>query len=153
VIVPKLPTGGHSTRDVAFSKDGTKMFVSAVRNRTPARQSAGSTPQRSANGSGARSGAAWGSETDRAGVLVFDPQGKNRKVYAAGIRNCVGVAVNPTTGDLWCSTNERDGLGDDLVPDYLTRVREGGFYGWPWYYVGTHEDRATRAPARTSRTR
>jgi len=63
------------------------------------------------------------------------------------------VAVNPTTGDLWCSTNERDGLGDDLVPDYLTRVREGGFYGWPWYYVGTHEDPRHKAPARTSRTR
>jgi glucose/arabinose dehydrogenase len=48
--------------------------------------------------------------------------------------------VNPTTGDLWCSTNERDGLGDDLPPDYITRVREGGFYGWPWYYAGAHED-------------
>jgi hypothetical protein len=85
-------------------------------------------------------GAAWDFETDRADVLVFNPQGQGRRVFATGIRNCVGLAVNPTTGDLWCSTNERDDLGDNLVPDYLTRVREGGFYGWPWYYIGTHED-------------
>jgi len=141
VIVPKLPTGGHSTRDVAFSKDGTKMFVS-VGSQSNAGEAIGRLDAAALRQWDQERvpGAAWGSETDRAGVLVFDPQGKNRKVYAAGIRNCVGVAVNPTTGDLWCSTNERDGLGDDLVPDYLTRVREGGFYGWPWYYVGTHED-------------
>ena len=85
-------------------------------------------------------GAAWGNESERADVLVFDPQGKGRRIFATGIRNCVGLAVNPTTGDLWCSTNERDGLGDNLPPDYITRVREGGFYGWPWYYMGAHED-------------
>ena len=70
----------------------------------------------------------------------FDPNGKGRRIYASGIRNCVGMALNPTTGDLWCSTNERDGLGDDLPPDYITRVREGAFYGWPWYYIGANED-------------
>jgi hypothetical protein len=85
-------------------------------------------------------GAAWGSEKERADVLVFDPQGKDRRIYASGIRNCVGMAINPTLGDLWCSTNERDGLGDNLVPDYITRVREGAFYGWPWYYIGAHQD-------------
>ena len=79
-------------------------------------------------------------ETDRAAVLVFDPDGKNRKVFATGIRNCVGLAVQPANGSLWCSTNERDGLGDDLVPDYVTRVKEHGFYGWPWFYLGAHED-------------
>ena len=71
---------------------------------------------------------------------MFNPKGEGRRIYANGIRNCVGMAVNPTTGDLWCSSNERDGLGDDLPPDYITRVREGGFYGWPWYYIGAHED-------------
>jgi glucose/arabinose dehydrogenase len=86
-------------------------------------------------------GAAWGDETDRANVLMFDPTGKRRRrIFAAGIRNCVGLAVNPTTGDLWCSTNERDGLGDNLPPDYVTRVRDDAFYGWPWYYIGSHED-------------
>jgi glucose/arabinose dehydrogenase len=79
-------------------------------------------------------------ETERADVLVFDPRGKDRRIYASGIRNCVGVAISPATGDLWCSTNERDGLGDNLPPDYITHVRENGFYGWPWYYIGTHQD-------------
>src|SRR5262249_1462226 len=76
----------------------------------------------------------------RANVLMFNPAGEDRRVYASGIRNCVGMAVNTTTSDLWCSTNERDGLGDNLPPDYITRVREGGFYGWPWYYIGPNED-------------
>jgi len=73
-------------------------------------------------------------------VLVFDPEGRNRRVFASGLRNCVGLAVHPLTDDLWCSTNERDDLGDDLVPDFLTRVRDGAFYGWPWYYLGANED-------------
>jgi len=85
-------------------------------------------------------GAAWGPEQDRADVLAFDPQGHDGKVFATGIRNCVGMAVHPMTGDVWCSTNERDGLGDDAPPDYVTRVREGAFYGWPWYYIGSNED-------------
>jgi glucose/arabinose dehydrogenase len=85
-------------------------------------------------------GASWGYETARADVLAFDPDGKNRTLFATGIRNCVGLAVHPSTGDLYCSTNERDGLGDDLVPDYVTRVREGAFYGWPWFYIGENQD-------------
>jgi len=62
------------------------------------------------------------------------------RIYASGIRNAVGIAVNPKTGELWCSVNERDGLGNDLVPDYITHVQEGGFYGWPWWYMGGHQD-------------
>jgi glucose/arabinose dehydrogenase len=85
-------------------------------------------------------GAAWGRETNRAAVLVFDPDGKNGRLFAAGLRNCVGLAVDPGTGELWCSVNERDGFGDDLVPDFVTRVRDGAFYGWPWYYIGGNED-------------
>jgi glucose/arabinose dehydrogenase len=73
-------------------------------------------------------------------VLEFTPDGKFVKVYASGIRNCVGEAINPVTGQLWCSVNERDGLGDNLVPDYITHVQEGGFYGWPWFYMGNHQD-------------
>jgi len=79
-------------------------------------------------------------EEHRADVLEFTPEGKFVKVYASGIRNCVGEAVNPTTGELWCSTNERDNLGNNLVPDYITSVKEGGFYGWPWFYMGGHQD-------------
>ena len=85
-------------------------------------------------------GATAGNETDRATVLVFDPQGQNRRNFANGVRNCVGMAIEPATGELWCSTNERDGLGDNLPPDYVTRIREGAFYGWPWYYIGANED-------------
>jgi hypothetical protein len=121
-IVPSLTNtpAGHWTRDVAFSNDGTQMFVSV--------------------GSGSNVAEGDSDERDRADVLVFDPEGRGRHVFASGIRNCVGLAVHASTGDVWCSTNERDGLGDDLVPDYLTRVRRGGFYGWPWYYLGDHED-------------
>jgi hypothetical protein len=136
-IVPKLPTGGHSTRDVVFSKDGARMFVSVG--------SASNVGDGMGKGDPAEIkekplGAGWGSESGRANVLVFDPQGRNERIFATGIRNCVGLAVNPATGDLYCSTNERDALGDDLVPDYITRVEDGAFYGWPWYYMGAHED-------------
>ena len=85
-------------------------------------------------------GASWDTEENRAGVMAFDPDGKNGRPFANGIRNCVGLAVHPSSGEVWCSTNERDGLGDDLVPDYITRVRERAFYGWPWIYLGNNED-------------
>jgi glucose/arabinose dehydrogenase len=79
-------------------------------------------------------------EKNRANILEYTPEGKFMKIYAAGIRNPVGIAINPTTGQLWCSVNERDMLGDNLVPDYITSVKEDGFYGWPWYYMGDHQD-------------
>lgn len=79
-------------------------------------------------------------EHHRANILEYTPQGKFVKVYGAGIRNPVGIAIQPETGELWCSVNERDELGDNLVPDYITHVQEGGFYGWPWYYMGDHQD-------------
>jgi len=141
--VPQLSpeTGGHSTRDIAFSADGKRMFVSVG----SASNVAQGLPRRSVEEarryeSSRAPGALWGDETDRALVLAFDPDGKNRRIFATGIRNCVGLAVQPAGGALWCATNERDGLGDDLPPDYATSVREGGFYGWPWYYIGANED-------------
>ena len=79
-------------------------------------------------------------ENDRARIFEYDPDGKNGRVFAHGIRNPVGLAIHPETGELWTSVNERDGIGDDLVPDYVTRVQEGGFYGWPWFYMGGHQD-------------
>jgi glucose/arabinose dehydrogenase len=81
------------------------------------------------------------SEKNRADILQFNPDGSEMRVYAYGIRNAGGgLAINPKTGELWCSVNERDGLGDNLVPDYITHVQEGGFYGWPWWYIGGHQD-------------
>ncbi|MDR3513001.1 MAG: PQQ-dependent sugar dehydrogenase [Caulobacteraceae bacterium] len=142
-IVAKLAadTHGHSTRDLAFSPDGRRLYISVG----SASNVAEAMPKKSPDETKAWQadhalGAAWGNEEHRADVLVADPDGKNLKVFAAGIRNCAGLAVNPATRDVWCATNERDLLGDNLPPDYATRVREGGFYGWPWYYIGDHED-------------
>ena len=140
-VVAELPHGyGHATRDIVFSNDGKRMLVS-VGSESNDGEGMGRPP------GGLRSwiakhplGASWGSETDRAGVLSFDPGGKNRRLFATGIRNRVGLAVHPVTGDPYCSTNERDGMGDNLVPDYVTRISEGAFYGWPWFYIGNNED-------------
>ena len=115
----RLRGGGHWTRDVVFSRDAKKMFVSV----------------------GSRSNVDDGeAEARRARIFEFTPDGKNERVYATGIRNAVGLAVSPTTGELWASVNERDELGDDLVPDYITHVKDGGFYGWPWFYIGPNQD-------------
>ena len=140
MVVPRLPTGGHYTRDVVFSSDGSKMFVS-VGSASNAGERIGKLDAAAlaAWTSQHPLGAAWGSETERADVLVFDPDGGNRRIHATGIRNCVGLAVSES-GEVWCSTNERDSIGDDVPPDYITRVREGAFYGWPWYYIGANED-------------
>lgn len=121
-VIPDLPGGGHSTRDIVFSSDGKRMFV-AVGSRSNV-DDPDTTP----------------AEQHRANVLEYTPEGKFVKVYGAGIRNPVGLALNPVTNELWCSVNERDGLGDNLVPDYITHIREGGFYGWPWYYMGGNQD-------------
>jgi glucose/arabinose dehydrogenase len=141
VVVPQLPRGGHWTRGIAFSNDGKRMFVSVG---SLSNDAEGMRPRNAVEIANWETrhglGAAWGTEAGRADVLVFDVDGKASRSFATGIRNCVGLAVDPVGGDVWCSTNERDGLGDDLVPDYVTRVRDGGFYGWPWYYIGDHED-------------
>jgi glucose/arabinose dehydrogenase len=142
-IVEKISdtTGGHTTRTLAFTKDDKTLLLS-VGSATNVATSIGAKPPvalvqwEQQHGLGG----AWGEETDRATVLAFDPDGKNRRPYANGLRNCVGMLVHPDTGDLFCSVNERDELGDNLPPDYVTRVKQGGFYGWPWYYLGAHED-------------
>lgn len=143
-IVAKLSdtTNGHSTRDLAFSPDGRGMFIavgsgSNVAENVPKKTPADARAWDAEHGRGAM----WGAEFHRASVLVTDPEGgAPLKIFASGIRNPVGLAIEPVTGELWTSTNERDGLGDDLVPDYVSRVRENGYYGWPWYYLGNHED-------------
>ncbi len=127
-VVPELPGGGrlhgggHWTRDLAFSLDGLKMYISV--------------------GSHSNDDDTDGNPAERlrADILECNPDGSGLRVFASGIRNAVGIAVNPNTGDLWASVNERDGLGDNLVPDYITHIQEGGFYGWPWWYMGGHQD-------------
>jgi glucose/arabinose dehydrogenase len=124
-IVPDLPSGGrlrgggHWTRDIVFSKDGKKMYVSV----------------------GSYSNVSDDSQEERrADILEYNPDGSGFRIYASGIRNPVGITVNPETGELWASVNERDELGDELVPDYITHVQENGFYGWPWFYMGGTQD-------------
>jgi hypothetical protein len=135
--VAELPSaGGHSTRNIVFTKDGRRMLVSVGSTSNDAEGSRGSA----SDASKLTLGASSGYEARRADVLSFNPDGTGPKIFATGIRNCVGLAIHPATGDVYCSTNERDGFGDNLVPDYVTRVREGAFYGWPWFYIGNHED-------------
>jgi glucose/arabinose dehydrogenase len=134
-------TGGHTTRDVAFSLDDKRMFVSVGSGSNVAEGVARKSPAEiRAWESGRTIGAAWDDEANRADVLVADPEGRGLRIFATGIRNAVGLAVQSTSGKLWVVVNERDNLGDDLVPDYISHIEEGGYYGWPWYYLGNHED-------------
>jgi glucose/arabinose dehydrogenase len=141
-MVAELPGGGvHWTRDLAAAPDGSRLFVSVGSGSNVAEGMAPTPPRRIAEWEAAHGlGAAWDSETGRASVLQFRPEGGEPRPYAQGLRNCSGLAVQPGAGALWCAVNERDGLGDNLPPDYATRVAEGAFYGWPWYYIGPHED-------------
>jgi glucose/arabinose dehydrogenase len=116
-IVP-LPPGGHSTRGILFNRAGTKMYVSV----------------------GSASNVSSGEPPERAAILEFNPDGTGKRIFASGLRNPVGMDWEPRSGALWTAVNERDGLGDELVPDYITDVRAGAFYGWPYSYIGPHED-------------
>jgi glucose/arabinose dehydrogenase len=112
-----LPAGGHATRNLIFSRDGSRMYVAigSASNVSP-------------------------EDPPRAAIMEYDPLNWSARVYAFGLRNPVGLAWQPGTNNLWTVVNERDGLGDDLVPDYLTLVTRGAFYGWPYSYLGRHED-------------
>jgi glucose/arabinose dehydrogenase len=113
-----LPSGGHNTRSLAFSADGKHLFI----------------------GVGSNSNIDTGEDPRRAAVTICDPDGKNARRYATGLRNPVGLAIEPVTGAVWTSVNERDELGDNLPPDYFTSLRDGGFYGWPYSYIGDNVD-------------
>ena len=113
-----LPTGGHSTRNIVFNRAGTKMYLAV----------------------GSQSNNTAGEDCRRAAILEFNPDGSEYRVYASGIRNPVGLTLQPGTDTLWTAVNERDNLGDDLVPDYATSIRDGGFYGWPYAFIGQHYD-------------
>jgi len=117
-VIGPLPSGGHSTRGVLFNRAGTKMYVSI----------------------GSNSNVSAGEGPERASIIELNPDGSGRHVFAGGMRNPVGMAWEPVTGALWTAVNERDGLGDELVPDYATDVKAGAFYGWPYAYLGAHED-------------
>jgi glucose/arabinose dehydrogenase len=113
-----LPVGGHSTRNIVFNRAGTKLYLSV----------------------GSQSNNNAGEDCRRAAVLEFNPDGSGYRVYASGIRNPVGLTLQPGTDIVWTAVNERDNLGDDLVPDYTTSLKDGGFYGWPYSYIGQNYD-------------
>lgn len=120
--IAPLPSGGHSTRGILFNRDGTKMYVSV----------------------GSGSNVNSGEPPERAAILEFNPDGTGKRIFASGLRNPVGMAWEPSTGALWTAVNERDGMGEDQVPDYVTDVRDGAFYGWPYAFIGPHEDSRRR---------
>lgn len=141
VIVANIPTKRHWTRDLAVSRDGRRLFLAVGSASNLAGEMPDLSPDRifeieKTHGRGA----SWGPEEDRAVVRVFDPEGTSIRNYATGLRNPSGLATQPGTDTLWCVVNERDNIGDDVPPDYMARVQDGGFYGWPWYYIGDHED-------------
>jgi glucose/arabinose dehydrogenase len=142
-IVERIPWVHHWTRDIVFSPDGKRMLLSVGSGSNVALDM---FPEPLIKG-GLQAwtkthplGATWDTEERRADVLSFDPDGKNEKIVATGLRNCAGIAVQPSTGRPWCVVNERDQIGDDTPFEYATEVKEGAFYGWPWYYIGANED-------------
>jgi glucose/arabinose dehydrogenase len=114
-----LPGGGnHYARNVAFSRDGRKIYVAV----------------------GSSSNNSEGEDVRRAAISEYNADGTGFRIYASGLRNPTALVWQPGTNTLWTSVNERDGLGDDLVPDYITSVKDGGFYGWPFSYFGQNYD-------------
>lgn len=140
-IVSGIPANHHWTRDIVFSADGRTLYLS-VGSGSNVAEGIDKAPEGGVEAwaAGEAPGAAWGSEQGRAEVRAYDPDGGNGRVVATGLRNCSGMTLQPATGALWCVVNERDGLGDDLPFEYATSVKQGAFYGWPWYYIGSNED-------------
>jgi glucose/arabinose dehydrogenase len=140
-IVGYIPAAHHWTRDLVFSPDGKTLYV-AVGSGSNVALDMFKEPFEGMEEFNKTHplGATWDTEERRADVLALEPDGKNEKIFATGLRNCSGMAIQPATGALWCAVNERDELGDNVPFDYATEVKEGAFYGWPWYYIGNNED-------------
>lgn len=143
-IIEGIQVAHHWTRDIAFSADGSRLFLAVGSNSNVALDMF-PKPREPEGGLEAWNkikpvGAAWDTEDKRATILSYNAGGKDEKIYATGLRNPSGITVHPTSGQLWTVINERDGLGDDTPAEFATRVREGAFYGWPWYYDVKHED-------------
>ena len=140
-IVPDIPSNHHWTRDVVFSPDGKTMYVSVGSGSNVAEDMSKTAPGGTAAWAKDHPlGEAWGSEATRAAVWSLTPEGKDKEIFATGLRNCAGMTIQPETGEPWCVVNERDELGDNVPFEYVTHVAKGAWYGWPWYYLGNHED-------------
>jgi glucose/arabinose dehydrogenase len=141
-IVERIPWVHHYARDVVVAPDGSRIFYSVGSGSNVALDMF-PIPLEAPFDVWVKThplGATWDTEERRADVLTFTPDGKNEKIFATGLRNCAGMTIQPATGRLWCVVNERDELGDDTPFEYATEVQENAFYGWPWYYIGPHED-------------
>jgi len=141
-ILDAIPSEHHWTRDVVFSPDGNTMYFSVG---SGSNVGDGTMDKAPAGGldrwiKGHPLGVVWGGEERRAAVLAFDPDGKNERYFATGLRNCAGMTLQPATGNVWCVVNERDALGDNVPFEYATSLADGAFYGWPWFYNGDHPD-------------
>jgi glucose/arabinose dehydrogenase len=163
-LVAGIPTAHHWARDIAFSPDGKRLYFSVGSGGNVALDMFPEphlvmTPEPRIINNMAEwlkvrpAGAAWDTEELRADVLSFDPNGKDMQIVATGLRNCSGMTIQPATGQLWGIVNERDELGDDMPFEYATHIVEGGFYGWPWYYIGGHEDTRPASKRPDLRTR
>jgi glucose/arabinose dehydrogenase len=150
-LVSGIPTTHHWARDIVFSPDGSRLYFSvgsggnAAQDMFPVPHLVMTPEPRIINSLAdwlkiRPAGAAWDTEELRANVLSFDPNGRDMKIVATGLRNCTGMTIQPATRQLWCIVNERDSLGNNTPFDYATHVIDGAFYGWPWYYLGAHED-------------
>jgi glucose/arabinose dehydrogenase len=142
-LVEGIPAEHHWTRDIVFSADGSELYYSVGSGSNVGTDGTMEpTPEGGLDAwiADHPPGVAWGGEERRAAVLAFDPDGKNERYFATGLRNCSGMAVQPATGALWCVVNERDELGDNIPFDYATSVKEGGYYAWPWHYIGGNPD-------------
>ncbi|MEJ0013256.1 MAG: PQQ-dependent sugar dehydrogenase [Bauldia sp.] len=140
-VLGGIPAEGHNTRDILFSPDNRLMYLTVG----SATNAADGLPQKSPDEiarleAALGVGAAWSAEQGRASIFTFDPSGNEGRIIAGGIRNCSGIAIQPKTNALWCAANERDGIGANVPPDFITHIADGAFYGWPWYYIGDHED-------------
>ena len=129
----------HYTRDIRFTPDGSRLLLTVGSGSNDAQDMPRDPPSPDWIGRHAL-GAAWGPEQGRADLLSYDPDGRNEKTVATGLRNCSGLAIEPMSGRPWCAVNERDALGDNTPFDYATSVGGEAFYGWPWYYIGAHQD-------------
>jgi len=136
-----LPGGGHWTRDILFSPEEKRLFISVGSGTNDAESMGVRSPDFIAQHEALHGrGASWGNETNRAAVLVTGPEARAIRPFANGLRNCTSMALHPVTGVLWCATVERDRMGDNVAPDFVTQIFAGRFYGWPWFYSGKLPD-------------
>ena len=142
VLFDTIPPEHHWTRDVVFSADGKTMYYSVGSGSNAGERTMDKAPEGGVEAWAKAHpvGVAWGGEERRADVLAFDPDGKNERYFATGLRNCAGMTLQPATGATWCVVNNVDGLGDNVPFEFATSLKDGAFYGWPWYYIGANPD-------------